>query len=85
MGLAVLPRSLIARFLYRGKILAWQCSACKKLFCRTVDEIERDRRNSLPEHIECEFQKHSCLLVLVADSELRRQLQAVVEMIPQRP
>jgi hypothetical protein len=76
-------RSLIASHLFQGKILAWQCTLCGKLFCRTVDELKRDRGDTRPEYVEGEFQIHSCVHTLIEDLEGKRQgLQAIPEVFP---
>ncbi len=53
------------------KVLAWQCSVCRKLFCRTLDEVERARTDETPLYIGSEFHMHSCELVLVGRQERR--------------
>ncbi len=72
MELGIYHRSLVASYLYKGKVLAWQCTLCGKIFSRSVTETERDCNGTRPEHIRCEFQNHSCeaeLLQLVKKHE----------------
>jgi hypothetical protein len=69
---AAYSRALIASHLYGGKILAWQCSVCGKIFSRTVDEIERECDVNWPAYIEREFRMHSCELVLVERQEKQK-------------
>jgi len=76
--LSVYSRALIASHLYEGKILGWQCTVCGKIFCRTVDEIERDSDVNRPEYVEREFRMHSCELVLVE----RQEKQEAARVVP---
>ncbi len=71
MPVAIFSRTLVPSHFFGGKVLAWQCSVCRKLFCRTVVEVEHDGRNNPPIHIESEFHRHNCELVLVARQEQR--------------
>ena len=65
MQFDVYSRALIPSHFYRMKVLAWQCSVCCKIFCRSLDEVERARTDETPLYIEREFRMHSCELVLV--------------------
>jgi CheY-like chemotaxis protein len=67
---AVHTRTLMPSHLYQTSVLAWQCSVCQKIFCRTLDEAERECcRINPPGYIEREFRFHNCVLVLVARQE----------------
>ncbi len=69
MRVAVFSRALVPSHFFRGKVLAWQCSVCRKLFCRTVEEVDHDDGNNLPVYIESEFRLHDCELALVVRQE----------------
>ncbi len=71
MSVFVYSRSLVPSHFFRRKVLAWRCSVCWKIFCRTLDEVERESGNSPPIYIESEFRLHNCELVLVARQEQR--------------
>jgi hypothetical protein len=69
MSFAAYTRILIASHFYGEKILAWQCSVCGTIFCRTLDETACDREITCqgynrPEHIEREFRVHNCEFAL---------------------
>jgi hypothetical protein len=71
---AVHTRALMPSHLYQRSVLAWQCSVCRKIFCRTLDEAGRECCTiNPPRYIEREFRLHNCVLVLVSRYEARCQ------------
>jgi hypothetical protein len=63
-------RTLMPSHLYQRAVLAWQCSVCRKIFCRSLDEVERECCTIAPPgYIEREFRLHNCVLVRVARQE----------------
>ncbi len=81
VGIAVFSRALVPSHFFQDKVLGWQCSLCRKLFCRTLDEVERTRTDETPLSIECEFRLHNCELVLINRQEryARRPVRAFIE------
>ena len=69
MRIAVYSRALVPSHFYRRKVLAWQCSVCRKLFCRTVEQAEREPGEGVPVYVESAFRVHNCELVLVTRQE----------------
>ncbi len=69
MRISVYSRGLVPSHLYRSRVMAWQCSVCRKMFSLRLDEAERQDGLRPPEHIEREFHMHSCQLVLVSEYE----------------
>lgn len=57
--------ALLPSYLFQGRVLAWECSACRKVFSLTVDEAGRIGVTTPPAHIEREFRMHDCEIVFV--------------------
>ena len=62
MRVPVYSRELVLSHFFQTKALAWQCSLCRRLFCRTLEETERDGGTNPPIYIEREFRIHTCQL-----------------------
>ncbi len=62
-------RTLLPCFIYRGRVLAWQCSLCCKMFSLTIEEAEREDSFRPPGHIQHMFRLHNCQLALSVLSE----------------
>jgi hypothetical protein len=69
--IAVFSRALVPSHFFQRKVLAWRCSVCRKLFCRSLDEVACVGGDNPPIYIEREFRMHNCELVLVSRQEWR--------------
>ncbi len=68
-------RALLPRYLLGPRVLAWQCSICRKMFTLSVDEVERLSNRAVPHYIETAFDAHDCVIELENMAE-RAQLSA---------
>lgn len=57
---------LRARFLFLGRVIAWECSRCLKMFSLTPEEALANHRMEAPEKLVSEFRQHDCGVVAVA-------------------
>ncbi len=80
MGIAV-NRALVPSHFFQRKVLAWQCSVCRKLFCRTAEDTECAGGNDPPIYIESDFRIHNCAVVLLERQERRDAERPVRDLI----
>ncbi len=66
-------RALLPRFLLGPRVLAWQCSVCRKMFALSVEELERLAAGSVPAYIQGAFEAHDCVIELEILAERTQQ------------
>lgn len=57
---------LRARFVFLGRVIAWECERCLKLFSITPEEAMASPGGDAPEKVVSEFRQHDCGVVAVA-------------------
>ena len=60
------PLRLRARFQFLGRIIAWECSRCRKMFSITAEEALSGNGVDPPPALSAEFQQHDCTVWLFA-------------------
>lgn len=58
-------RVLLPAYLLKGVPLAWECTECRKLFSRTVEEVLSHPAPEPPDSVRREFEHHRCALHLL--------------------
>lgn len=53
-------KTLFVRFLWKDSVLAWQCSACGKLFTISIEEAEQVPTFIPPQEILDAYTNHRC-------------------------
>ncbi len=66
-------RALLPRFLLGPRVLAWQCSVCRKMFVLGVEEAQHCSRDGIPHHIQTSFEAHDCVIELEIVAERAQQ------------
>jgi len=79
MEFRIYTQSLIPRYLFRKRVLAWQCSVCRKIFSILLDEAEHRSELTAPEYVFREFRQHNCAVILVERQE-RREAVVLAEI-----
>ncbi len=72
VSVTVQSRALVPSYLFRAKVLAWECSLCRKLFAVRVDEAERPSATTPPAHIQYDFRTHNCVCALFERAAKRK-------------
>ena len=62
MGIEANKRSLMPRFTFQGRTMAWECSLCGKLFSLSFEERQSLYYSDLPSYIRSDFEAHSCVI-----------------------
>lgn len=57
---------LRARFVFLGRVIAWECERCRKMFSITPEEALANPGSGAPETVLAEFHQHDCGVVAVA-------------------
>ena len=57
---------LRARFLFLGRVIAWECDRCLKMFSILPEEALANRGVDAPQKVVSEFRQHDCGVVAVA-------------------
>ncbi len=66
-------RALLPRYLLGPRVLAWQCSICRKMFSLRVEEVDSLASAIPPAHIRAAFEAHDCVLELELLAERAQQ------------
>ena len=72
MRLLITERELLPRFTFQGRVIAWQCSICAKMFSLSFDEFQSLYYAELPSYIATDFQAHSCRMAVYVAEEIQR-------------
>ena len=68
------PDYLRAKFVCFGRIIAWECSRCRKLFSVTLEEALAHTGVLPPAIIVTEFDNHDCAVCLAASLRTKGEL-----------
>jgi hypothetical protein len=60
-----IKRVLLPAYLLKGVPMAWECTECRKLFSRNVEEVLSHPAQEPPDSIRREFEHHRCALHLL--------------------
>ena len=66
---------LRAKFVCFGRIIAWECTRCRKLFSMTVEEALANTSALPPAIIVAEFNNHDCAVCLATSLTTKRELE----------
>ncbi len=66
-------RALLPRYLLGPRVLAWQCSVCRKMFTLSVEELEKLPSGTVPSYIQAAFEAHDCVIELEIVMERAQQ------------
>ena len=69
MRLLLTERELLPRFTFQGRVIAWQCSICAKMFSLSFDELQSLYYAERPSYIAADFQAHNCRIAVYTLAE----------------